>query len=143
MKYCRLCTKTKPLDDFPNNKIVKDGKNTYCRPCDAERMQTWRNNNREQVRVKDWEKHILRKYSLTPEEYHYIIDKQGGGCGICGVESEMVDRRLSIDHDHKTGAVRGVLCSSCNRALERLETVPAWTILAEQYLAASTKLLGV
>jgi hypothetical protein len=68
--------------------------------------------------------HIARKFSLTVEQYNEILASQGGVCKIC---RKQCDRRrngltkalapLCVDHDHKTGAVRGLLCSKCNSAL--------------------------
>ena len=61
-------------------------------------------------------------YGLTTWEYQALFDEQGGVCAICdkpetalGNSGEL--RPLSIDHDHFTGAVRGLLCNKCNRAL--------------------------
>lgn len=60
----------------------------------------------------------LRKYELTPEQYDQHISDQGGGCAICGRVANKCGRgRLHVDHDHATGHVRGVLCSSCNLGL--------------------------
>ncbi|WP_040769159.1 endonuclease VII domain-containing protein [Tsukamurella sp. 1534] len=51
----------------------------------------------------------------TPSEYDQILEYQGGCCAICGPRARGITRRLSVDHDHKTGAVRGLLCDQCNR----------------------------
>jgi len=47
--------------------------------------------------------------------YAAQLEKQGGGCAICGARPK--SRRLNIDHEHGTGAVRGLLCPRCNRGL--------------------------
>jgi hypothetical protein len=63
---------------------------------------------------------IKREYDLTEAEYAAWVVKQGGRCGICGKEPSGQwhgDRMLNVDHDHETGAVRGLLCNRCNRAL--------------------------
>lgn len=49
--------------------------------------------------------------------YEYVLEDQGGKCAICGRPPKPGGRRLNIDHDHITGAVRGLLCASCNRML--------------------------
>jgi len=54
-----------------------------------------------------------RKYGLTIEQFAALIERQGNACAICRV----VPERFHVDHDHKTGAVRGLLCASCNKAL--------------------------
>lgn len=61
----------------------------------------------------------MRKYGLTPEEVEAMERAQGGRCLICGVEGD-----LFVDHCHKTGRVRGMLCPSCNTFLGRVEANP-------------------
>jgi hypothetical protein len=79
----------------------------------------------------------LKKFDLTKEDYEKLLEIQGGKCAICGVEySGKKKRRLSVDHDHKTGKVRGILCHDCNWMigyLERKES-PATIIKLIEYL---------
>ena len=49
--------------------------------------------------------------------YYDVMVSQGMACAICGREPKHGGRRLDIDHDHKTGQVRGLLCPKCNRML--------------------------
>lgn len=49
---------------------------------------------------------------------------KGGKCGVCGLPEPIKNKRLSIDHCHKTGKLRGVLCSTCNRTLGLLKDNP-------------------
>jgi hypothetical protein len=51
------------------------------------------------------------------EEYNNLFEKQNGKCAICNGESKDRGRALDVDHDHKTGKIRGLLCVSCNRGL--------------------------
>ena len=67
---------------------------------------------------------------MTMEMYEALKESQGGACAMCGV----VPGRLFVDHDHKTGAVRGMLCPGCNGALGHYEK-PGWWALATAYLA--------
>lgn len=62
----------------------------------------------------------MAKYGLTLEEYDRMLETQGGGCGICG-GTNPDGRRLHVDHDHKTGKVRGLLCINCNYLIGRME----------------------
>ena len=72
-------------------------------------------------------KRKLRKYGMTEDDYQRMFKKQKGVCAICKkqeytrvasfVKGNKNIQRLSVDHDHKTGKVRGLLCFSCNRAL--------------------------
>ena len=54
-------------------------------------------------------------YRLTPDEYNSILAFQGGVCAGCGEAPH--GRALAVDHDHKTGRIRGLLCWLCNRAI--------------------------
>ena len=54
-------------------------------------------------------------YGITPEEYTRIWKRQGGRCAICRNKSRTI--RFAVDHDHKTGEVRGLLCKRCNHDL--------------------------
>lgn len=58
-------------------------------------------------------------FNLSSSEYDLIFLSQGGVCAICRKPPKQV--RLAIDHDHKTGLVRGLLCSICNRAIARFK----------------------
>lgn len=62
-----------------------------------------------------WEKRILATYGITAEEYWAIYEAQGGRCYICQRATGNGKRRLSVDHDHATGEVRGLLCLPDNR----------------------------
>ena len=59
--------------------------------------------------------HLAQNYSITEEIYDKIFQHQNGKCAICGCHQRY--QRLSVDHDHQTGQVRGLLCMHCNRAL--------------------------
>lgn len=58
-------------------------------------------------------KRIVELYGLTAREYHELLDYQNGRCWIC--RRRPASKRLAVDHDHETGAVRGLLCKACNR----------------------------
>ena len=54
----------------------------------------------------------------TAEQYKRILADQHNGCAICGAHhGNTVATRLCVDHDHTTGALRGLLCRRCNTAL--------------------------
>ncbi|BBC53855.1 putative endonuclease VII [Mycobacterium phage PP] len=61
-----------------------------------------------------WERRLMDLYGITPEEYWEIYRLQGGKCYGCR-RANGSRKKLSVDHDHKTGIVRGLLCTSCNR----------------------------
>jgi len=81
---------------------------------------------------------MLARYGITVEQYDEMLATQGGGCAICGSAADGNGRYLHIDHDHETGAVRGILCSNCNRALGHLRDEPALIEIAMEYLASAS-----
>ena len=58
---------------------------------------------------------LVANYGITPEEYQRIWDAQGRKCAICGNRPRTI--RFAVDHDHRTGEVRGILCKRCNKDL--------------------------
>lgn len=68
--------------------------------------------------LEKWDGIIRRVYGISYKEYLELIERQGGGCAICGTATDQVEgRKLAIDHCHKSNKVRGVLCSKCNQGL--------------------------
>ena len=65
--------------------------------------------------------HIEKRYGLTRAQYAALLELQGGRCAICrrGPEGSG-KKRLTVDHDHRTGEVRGLLCNLCNVSLGSL-----------------------
>ncbi|AOE44479.1 endonuclease VII [Gordonia phage Strosahl] len=60
------------------------------------------------------ERHIGETYGITSEQYLQIYEAQGGVCYICQ-RARGLKKKLSVDHCHATGMVRGLLCQKCNR----------------------------
>jgi hypothetical protein len=59
---------------------------------------------------------LMRKYGLSREQYEALLLAQDGRCAICS-STRSAKRRLAVDHDHETGAVRALLCVPCNAGL--------------------------
>lgn len=64
---------------------------------------------------------VEKVYGLPAGQYWKLYEAQGGVCAICGVATGKA-RRLAVDHDHRTGEVRGLCCGPCNLMLGRLGT---------------------
>jgi hypothetical protein len=58
--------------------------------------------------------HLKKTYGLTWDEYQAILEHQGGRCAICEGKRSY---QLHVDHCHKTGRIRGLLCAACNKRL--------------------------
>jgi endogenous inhibitor of DNA gyrase (YacG/DUF329 family) len=78
---------------------------------------------------------LLRRYGITINEYDALLLAQNGVCAICG--KPPTRRRLDIDHNHKTGQVRGLLCEGCNRHIGFIENNPDFIHKAANYLEES------
>lgn len=123
MKRCSRCKEAKPLSDFHTAIDVKSGKRYPrgpCKPCSVQQHYQWRRNRREVYRAAR-QRGGLRKYGITLEQYQGMAQRQGGLCAICkrpeATKACGVTRELAVDHDHETGAVRGLLCHKCNTLL--------------------------
>lgn len=62
-------------------------------------------------------RHLLKKYGITEDDYNLLLERQNWSCGVCGRHQRLFKQRLAVDHDHKTGEVRGLLCTYCNRRI--------------------------
>jgi len=144
MKICSRCGLEKADTDFRTQK----GRNltrSNCKACDTERHKEWRSKNREHLRAYDrsryrvnedrWEHHLRRKYDISSEEYIALLDGQGGGCAICECSgSDNKNERLNVDHCHRSGNVRGLLCWNCNTALGKMNDDAKQLRAAADYL---------
>lgn len=97
---------------------------TVCRKCLADNQRAYRKTRPvEYWREKNRKYTIKKHYGLSMAAYDEMESRQEGRCAICGERpgdqphTYLKARRLHIDHDHKTGAIRELLCNGCNRAL--------------------------
>lgn len=112
MRRCKDCGRPKPLSSFYTH-TRRTGKqagqthySSYCRKCDNKRSIKYARSQR-----------LRKRYGMVDSDYEAMLAAQGGGCRICGRQNEAGRNWLAIDHDHRTGAVRGLLCDRCNRTL--------------------------
>jgi hypothetical protein len=82
-----------------------------------------------------WLKH---QYGLTEEDYQSILENQGGVCWICERPERIKNRRLSVDHDHTDGKIRGLLCHFCNHHFVSNHRNPVLFERAAAYLRQDT-----
>lgn len=128
-RFCETCRTVKPLDEFQRNGAR--GHVGRCKDCRIARLKTWRTTYQHKQAMYR-RAATLAKFSLTTEEYDAMMVAQAGVCGMCG-ETCSTGRRLAVDHDHRSGRVRALLCQRCNRALGQYEAIQK---AAERYLAA-------
>jgi len=96
----------------------------YANPAKShEQSRAWKAANPEKTREIRRREHLKRKYGLTPEQVADTLRTQGGACAGCR-EVLAGGKKVCPDHDHQTGAFRGVLCHGCNAALGLVKDCP-------------------
>ena len=135
MKICTKCKIARSLDQFEKNSRAKDGLNYHCKECrreaararykknpkpHVERNRKYREGNPDKIRCLKFR----TVFGITLEEYERMSATQNNLCAICKLPETSLNnqkvggvRRLAVDHNHKTGQVRELLCSHCNKAL--------------------------
>jgi hypothetical protein len=153
MKHCSACGTPHPVEEFHRDSSTATGLTSACRRArakygsgarDPEKRRrveaAYRERNRDAIRErgrKRWRTDQLPAlYGITVEQYDEMIARQQGKCAICSYEPAPGERRLSVDHDHGTGAVRALLCGRCNVALGMLREDPDLIRAAAEYLEA-------
>lgn len=131
MLDCNKCHRPFPVDSFYADKRYKNGVYPYCQEC---RKGYWRDDDR---RAKRKLYDMLRRYGVTEAHYKELVASQDGKCAICCTEPE--SRQLHIDHDHKSGKVRGLLCHKCNNGIGLFSDSVQLLTSAVDYLISSTK----
>jgi hypothetical protein len=113
-KFCRACGEVRPHAEWHCRSTSPDGLDSCCKKCKAERQRA---------------DHLKRQYGITEAERDAMIESQKGLCVIC-----LSAPAAHVDHCHKTGRVRGVLCFNCNSAIGKLGDDPEVVRRAAAYL---------
>jgi Recombination endonuclease VII len=141
---------------FAKDGSRKDGLACWCLPCKREAKRRYaqksyaenperqkeanrryRLKNEERVKSNARRSRLLRKYGITFEQYEALQEKQGHVCAICGMPEQVYESLLSVDHDHDSGKVRGLLCRACNLGLGSFKDDPMRLTSAVNYLKES------
>lgn len=112
-KMCIRCRQVKPKVEF--SLVLEDRglRKRYCMECEVRDLSL-------KERLKD--SGLKIKYGITIEEYRALHAAQGGKCATCPrTEGSRKNSALAVDHCHRTGRIRGLLCVHCNRKLGMLE----------------------
>lgn len=144
---------------FNKNKNRKDGYEHRCQPCsikngreyrekvrkigdtyqtrDPNRVRRtivdWRNENKD--RIRSYKQRVwFKKYNLSIHERKQMIINQNNKCAICERDGETLKKGLSVDHCHRTGKVRSLLCTHCNTGLGRYFDNPILLMKAARYI---------
>lgn len=155
-KECRKCGIVKPLFSFHQHK--RDGLQSRCKNCQyginrnnpklGECARNWALRNKEKRRASDakyrktdkakarsYKEWLKRAYGVTSETITESLARQNNRCAVCG---ERFAKRPQIDHDHKTGAIRGLLCGPCNRGIGMFRDNAEFLENAATYIKAAS-----
>jgi len=127
LKRCSSCAVEKPHSDFHKQ---GDRLRSACSSCARSKCKERYSKSKGEHRANG----LKRRYGISVEQYSSILIEQGGGCAICHASTNVLGRALYVDHDHKTGKVRGLLCHKCNTGLGSFRDSPALTRSATLYL---------
>lgn len=137
-KVCKQCKEEKSLNYFRKRlKRSRVSFESYCKACETINAKVWFKNNKDKMRSIDFKRNC-EKFGIPSERYTEMAATQNNKCAICNKfetsKRSGVTKRLAIDHCHKTGKVRSLLCQSCNTAIGLLNEDTAVLELAIQYL---------
>lgn len=132
-KVCPRCNIDRPLDRFYS---ARPGK---CKNCHTEWQKEYYRKHPEKRRRERLKyaakRHGYKGYFLTGLQYQRMIAAQEGRCLICGTDKPGGSHnKLVVDHCHKTGVVRGLLCGRCNSGIGMLKDDPELVFAALRYL---------
>lgn len=122
VKICLSCNKVKLVSSefFYRRKSSPDGFDSCCKEC---------------KRKQDKNYHRIRSYNITEENFNNLLEKQKNHCAICKIPLDFDNPyMLHIDHCHKSGKIRGLLCHHCNNILNFSSENPFILIKAMKYL---------
>jgi hypothetical protein len=161
-KRCPRCGKDLPATEefFYYRDARKVRLHSYCKECCSQRNKAhwtahkercrrtnkiWRDAHKESIakRKKEWARanpdkiteHNFKRYGITIETYTSMCVAQDNRCAIC----HLSELKLHVDHDHKTGLVRGLLCTSCNKMLGLAYDNPDILTEGASYLSRSSQ----
>jgi hypothetical protein len=151
IKICGRCKQKKSLSCFYKDKHSIDKLTNACKSCcditrkkflsnnplwETEQNKKYNLNNFEYI--KDYK--LRRDHGLTLATYNMMFKKQKGKCAICGTHQSELRMSLAVDHDHKTGVVRDLLCNSCNWVLGHCKEDIAILDLTIKYIKKWSKI---
>lgn len=147
-KICSKCDQDKPISDFHFRKISDNSRFGYCKPCRLAKDAGYRRSNPVLIhrinrksakkcvtpeRVRN--RNLKNRFGLSIDDYNRMLQQQNNCCAICQTTTPRGRfNSFCIDHDHKTGRVRGLLCFKCNLGLGNFNDQTELLLKAKDYL---------
>lgn len=94
----------------------------------------YREEKSEELKIRKRKWNLKTRFKITIEDYNIMFNKQDGCCAICNKHQTFFNKRFAVDHDHKTGQIRGLLCDACNLGLGKFDDNVDNLINAIKYL---------
>jgi hypothetical protein len=117
-KKCKRCEQVKDYSKFYNHRTTADGKQQHCISCNAAMKKELKVTNPKKHKRDQKNRYLKSRYGITIDRYDAMYEQQEGKCAICRAEDS---DQFAVDHCHKTGKVRGLLCRSCNLGIGQLK----------------------
>ena len=141
-RQCFRCKNQFPEDSFYKGSYGR--KFSWCKKCTDLNNVEWASKNKERIAKKCSRWHYNKFYKLTPEDVANIHSALGGVCEICKTKTTLGGRVKKgssvIDHNHKTGKARGMICAQCNHGLGLFKDSPKALRAAAEYLEMTNKI---
>lgn len=131
MKICNECKKSKPFSDFYKRAKSSDGLQFKCKVCSRVVGDLNYRKNHAHYRAYDKNNKLVKKFGITQVQFDEMVRIQDGKCAICFVGTPGGRGTWSVDHNHKTGLVRALLCFNCNVTLGRYEN--GWNVVISAF----------
>ncbi len=117
----KRCSKCKTLQSVSNfhRRSHGDGYQSVCKRCSVESVREYFKTNPKKKEILGWtqsDARLAKAYGIDGEDWARAYEAQEGKCLGC-LNKLLHDRTTHVDHDHSTGAARGLLCTGCNNAL--------------------------
>lgn len=131
-KTCTQCRHRKSVRWFRRDRRNPGHINSNCLQCEREKARLRYHNSPDAINATTWRGKLKVYYGISYGTYQRLLQEQDGVCAICKRPER--DRRLSVDHDHSTKKVRGLLCRRCNAGLGHFDDSPKRIVRALIYL---------
>ena len=141
--WCRLCKSEYRNQNKESINLKRKIYDSMHKEEKRMRDHLYYENNKEKLLNRSYVYCRNASYNINQKEFDEILEKQGGVCAICGKEETSIGRvtkrqqPLSVDHDHNTGRIRGLLCKNCSRGLGAFFDDESLLIEAANYLKYS------
>ncbi len=149
-KRCSQCKRLKAQSDFSFHSQETGRRYSACKTCTKAKRTKQYSQNREAlqeaqrtIRAKNplkWKRYqrnldLLRFYGITEEKFQEMSATQGHCCALCRRHKDQIGGKgLVVDHNHKTGAIRALLCTRCNSGIGTFNEDPELLLKVSEYV---------